>query len=64
MPQVSRKLVAHSASHFSVEIEGDDHEFEELRSEAATSATASNPTASDPLSAPETSQAQWNGVAW
>ncbi|CAL1144599.1 unnamed protein product [Cladocopium goreaui] len=57
MPQISRKLVAHSASHFSVEIEGDDHQFEELRSEAATSATASNPTASDPPSAPATSQA-------
>jgi hypothetical protein len=64
MPQISRKLVAHSASHFSVEIEGDDHQFEELRSEAATSATASNPTASDPPSAPATSQAQWSGVAW
>ena len=57
MPQVSRKLVAHSASHFSVEIEGDDHQFEELRSEAATSATASNP-ASDPPSPPAT-QVQW-----
>ena len=57
MPQVSRKLVAHSASHFSVEIEGDDHQFEELLSEAATSATASNP-ASDPPSPPAT-QVQW-----
>ena len=62
MPQVSRKLVAHSASRFDVEIEGDDHQFEELRS-ASPSATSSNP-ASDLQSAPATSQAQWGGVPW
>ena len=62
MPQVSRKLVAHSASRFDVEIEGDDHQFEELRSAPAPSATSSNPA--DLQSAPATSQAQWGGVPW
>ena len=41
MPQVSGKLTAQSARHFSVEIDGTEHRFEELLSEAVTASPTS-----------------------
>ena len=41
MPQVSGKLTAQSARHFSVEIDGTEHRFEELVSEAVTASPTS-----------------------